>query len=272
MTSSTHEKTLIIVDSRKGGTGKTTTAMLVMETLADRPGVWCFDFGGEDGELRRRYDAVPVTPCAGKIAPFFVVADALLNSNSEVRTVVVDVGALQDDTIDRFLTECGVAELARDGSLRIVVLWVCDANPFALPALTAAMDAWGPKRLDIPVSVVLVGNEGRVQDPGDLSYLTSSATGKSLKNQGVGMTTIPRLEGSVMQGVQLAKMRFSDYVRADTIKGEPISRSRRMTVQGWLTIGQARLELLSFFLPADDAGVVDGRIDHSLDGVGHEAA
>lgn len=240
-------KTLVIVDSRRGGTGKTTCAMLMMEACAGHLGVRGYDFAGEGGDLCQRYGAVPITPGSGKNSPFFVVADALLHPTSDLRVAIIDVGGLQDDAIERFLDECGIAHLARDGELRIVFAWVCDTNPYVMRSLSNAMQIWESR--NIPAEVVLIRNEGRIQDVSELAYVTQCATGKALQAAGAPVVALPRLEGMVMQAVQMVKMPFTDFVSLEEHGGQPLSRSSRLVAKGWLATCVARLSALPFLAP-----------------------
>lgn len=229
-------KTLIVVDGRKGGVGKSTVAAAVYEYLRqqDSAATRLYDLDGHHGDLSLRYAAATQPLRARRLDDYGQIIDDLMDPTGVISTAVVDVGAPAGPLIDRFLIEAGPLQALESGQLSVIVLWVVGATPRSMQHLCDARDTWREAGLvinhDTPgsarISVIIVANEGQGSNFG---FITQSTSASDLP-----VIAFPRLEEEAAQEVVALNTGFMDYTCLPLDSQPKPSYSRQMIVRRWL--------------------------------------
>ena len=229
-------KTLIVVDGRKGGVGKSTVAAAVYEYLRqqDSSATRLYDLDGQHGDLSLRYSAATQPLRARRLDDYGQIIDDLMDPTGLISTAVVDVGAPAGPLIDRFLIEAGPLQALESGQLSVIVLWVVGATPRSMQHLSDARDTWQEAGLEIDpsapasarITVIIVANEGQGSNFGFIKQSASAS--------GLPVIVFPRLEEEAAQEVVALNTGFLDYTCLPLDSQPKPSYSRQMIVRRWL--------------------------------------
>lgn len=252
-------KTLIVIDGRKGGVGKSTVAAAVYEYLHQQgtAETRLYDLDGQHGDLSLRYSAATVPLRARKLDDYGQIIDDLMDPGGTISTAVVDVGAPAGPLLDRFLIEAGPQQALENGLLTVIVLWVVGATPRSMQHLADARATWLDAGLEIypaapasaRISVIIVANEGQGSNFG---FIKQAASGADLP-----VIVFPRLEEEAAQEVVALGAGFLDYTRLPRHAHPKPSFSRQVIVDRWLANTRRAFDMVpqlsSLTLPSQPA-------------------
>ena len=227
------KKTIILVDGRKGGTGKSTVSMALAEFLRDSTSltIEAFDLDGNKGTFGVRYSEVATPLGNASVDDLSPIMDRLFAVDGP-DLVIVDVGGGDErgHLVDTWLLKSGAGQDVQDGLLDIISLWVVGGTPRSMSLFKDALGTW--ERSGVPVRATIIANLGQASR---FDYVTESADGRQVCDRyHVPVVQFPKLEEEPNQEAEGMRLTFSTYISSTTRGGYTISRSRRQMTRTWL--------------------------------------
>lgn len=151
---------MLYVTHGKGGAGKSTLARYLAHRALERGGVSAFDADASNGSLMRFYPAHTTRiddPNSPAMAGWF---ENVVWPAAAAGAAVLDLGSGAERVFCEWAIECGLAEVAKDGGVGLLLAGVLDPSKDALASILATLTAFPDS------DHIAVRNAGRLK-PGE---------------------------------------------------------------------------------------------------------
>ncbi len=211
------------VGGEKGGVGKSTVARLLVQYCIDQKRDFTvLDADQSHGEMLRFYadfaQAVNLEDADDADRIFEVAAEREQN-------LIVDLPSQSQRQLDRWLTDGGILELAREEGIPITFWHVLDDGKDGVNLLDRALDNYGS---DDNVQFIVVKNEGVGANFG---YFERSDACVKARQRGARFVVLPALSRKVMSKIDHQDLSF--WAAVNRTGGESLGRMERQRVRVW---------------------------------------
>ncbi len=215
------QKTAIFVDGRKGGIGKSTVSMVLVEYFLAKSKLRLkgYDLDG-NGVFQTRYpDHVAAMACNKAVDLAYAIDnldDNLDDPSEETDVAVIDIGCPAGSNrgdvaiipvIDEFVSTC-VVDHSNTGAVKVIIMWVIGDSFESITHLDNAVRFWDSIGLNF--DLVLVKNTGRSPM---FDHLLKHELGLSIiKGFNPYMIEFPTLPFEACQETDTQRLTYRDYV------------------------------------------------------------
>lgn len=213
------------IGGEKGGVGKSVMSRLLAQYYIDRETPFnAFDADASHGAMLKYYadfsDPVDISN--------FESIDRILEKTLETgKTAIVDLAAQATKSLDQWLDESGVLELANEAGLDLTFWHVMDDGSDSLMLLERLLDTHGDR-----LAYVLVRNHGRGKD---FSHFDNSELATQAEALGAKVIDLPGLHAPTMRKIDHIGASFwAAANNRDSSLGPTLGMLERQRVKIWL--------------------------------------